>query len=199
MSYSHLRRCWFSEMPQVRCHIHRSPASKLRPLCFLAWHAPPVLYFSISFHRNKLSCDFIYISLRSLSGRSAASSSPPLRANKVRSVLFIISNNRAIAQVSIWAAALYESHPVLAVWECVRRPGERSFNHLRASKWGREKDESLRRNHKRGEASITTLLFLKWLRCAPFLSRWRPEDHSLTFILISNFKTWRMNNLVTWY
>ena len=62
MSYSHLRGCWFSEMPQVRCHVHRSPGSKLRPLC-LPWHAPSStlpLSLSISFHTNTPSCDFIY-------------------------------------------------------------------------------------------------------------------------------------------
>lgn len=66
MSYSHLRGCWFSEMPQVRCHVHRSPGSKLRPLCFFL--TCPLLSLAISFSTNILPCDFIYchLSLQSL-------------------------------------------------------------------------------------------------------------------------------------
>lgn len=59
-------------MPQVRCHVHRSPGSKLRPLCF-SLTCPPstlLLSLSISFHTNMLSCDFVYVSfpLQSLFG-----------------------------------------------------------------------------------------------------------------------------------
>lgn len=134
MSYSNLRGCWFSEMPQVRCHVHRSPGSKLRPLCFSPDMPPSSFSLSLSisshaktrFHVTLFTPVFLY-SLCSMQ-RCFLSS---IRANKVISVLFIISNNRAISQVSIWTAVLYESHPVLAVW--VREEArERSFNHLRA-------------------------------------------------------------------
>lgn len=117
---------------------------------FFPWHAlpPHLLSFAISFylfsHKNTFMWLYLHTLLSQVSARRSAASSP-VRANKVSSVLFIISNNRAITQVSIWAAALYESHPVLKV-----RVRERSFNHLRArlpSEW--EKEESLRKkkNH----------------------------------------------------
>lgn len=112
MSYSHLRGCWFSEMLQVRCHVHRSPGSKLRPLCF------PIrgllLSLAISFYLFSYKHAFMWLYSRQFfSTRRIAASSPVRACNTVSSVLFIISNNRAITQVSIWAAALYESHPVL--------------------------------------------------------------------------------------
>lgn len=148
MSYSHLRGCWFSEMPQVRCHVHRSPGSKLRPLCF-PWHAPSSTLppsLSISFHTNTPSCDFIF---PSFSVRCGAAVPSPVKPNKVRPALFIISNNRAITQVLIRAAALYESHPALAVRVREAGPGNA---HLIISELrfqvGERIDESLRRNHK---------------------------------------------------
>lgn len=147
MSYSHLRGCWFSEMPQVRCHVHRSPGSKLRPLCFSP-DMPPSLAISLYLITQTRFHVTLFTPLFSPVSVQCSAASPPVRANKVSSVLFIISNNRAISQVSIWAAALYESHPVLAAWVC-EEAWERSFNHLRAPlPSGREKEESLRRNHK---------------------------------------------------
>lgn len=53
-----LEWCWFSEMPQVRCHVHRSAASKLRPLCFFMPGSSPHLVLAI-IHTNTLSWDFI--------------------------------------------------------------------------------------------------------------------------------------------
>lgn len=63
MSYSHLRGCWFSEMPQVRCHVHRSSGSKLRPLCLYFPGSPALPLIPICFATNTLSCDFIYANL----------------------------------------------------------------------------------------------------------------------------------------
>lgn len=145
MSYSHLRGCWFSEMPQVRCHVHRSPGSKLRPLCFFPDMPPSPLLLSLFPQTYFHVILFTKIFLFSQEERQLTSVLSFLLWELTRLVflLFIISNNGAITQVLIWAAALYESHPVLtawvqeAAWEC-------SFNHLRAPlPSGREKEESL--------------------------------------------------------
>lgn len=199
MSYSHLRGCWFSEMPQVRCHVHRSPVSKLRPLCF----SVPSSSLSLSLlylFMQKHAFMWLYLHPFFLDGGS----SPPrcflacIRANKVISALFIISNNRAISQVSIWTAVLYESHPVLAV-RGREEARERSFNHLRALLPQRERERegrviALKSQGPGGsEASITTLLFLKWLRCALFsasagLTGWRSKS---AIYLNQPFQNWK--------
>lgn len=139
-----LRGCWFSEMPQVRCHIHRNPGSKLRPLCFFTDNNPPTKTHHVLSIRLSHVTLFIAVYLLQFSP------SVPLLlllllllstvTNKVSSVLFIISNNRGITQVLIWAVALYESNPALGV----RARGaarECSFNHLGAplSKWEKER------------------------------------------------------------
>lgn len=140
-SYSHLRRCWFLEMLQVRCHVHRSPGSKLRPLHFFPLTCLPSLSLFSDKHFHVTLFAPLYFPCVQCSRASFA-----VRANKVSSERFIISNTRAIAQVLIWAAALYESHPVLTGWindeicEC-------SPNHFQALfPSGREKAEWLSSN-----------------------------------------------------
>lgn len=77
---------------------------------------PPPLSRYLFPHRNTFMWLYLHqISLSTVFVLSGDAPSP-VTANKVTSTLFIISNNRAITQVSIWAAALYESRPALAVW-----------------------------------------------------------------------------------
>lgn len=107
--------------------------------------------FAISLYLFCHKHAFMWLYLRpyfSLTSARHSAAPSPVRPNKVSSILFIISNNRAITQVSIWGAALYESHPALAM--CVRGAAwECSFNHLWAPLLsGRERE--------RGEGSHLT-------------------------------------------
>lgn len=124
-SYSHLRGCWFSEMPRVRCHVHKSqdPNLDLFDLDLFSFfflnNTPFPSSILLSLHTNALSCDFIYS--RFLSTFSDQCSVAPFPGRDVFTfMLFIISNNTATAKVSIWGAALHESHPRC---ECMKRPG----------------------------------------------------------------------------
>lgn len=73
-------------MPQVRCHIHRG--SKLRTQCFFT---PLELCFSFMwlYLRRQVWLKFVHNAATSL-------------LTRLTPTLFIVSNNRAIAQVSTW-------------------------------------------------------------------------------------------------
>lgn len=172
MSYSHLRGCWFSEMPQVRCHVHRSPGSKLRPLCFFPDMPPSslALSLSISSHANTLSCDFIY----------APHFSPrPLLGAALHLLLWGLTRLVPYFSLSVITEQsrryrFEQQHFMKAIQysqcEYVRRPGSAHLiiSPSSATKWERERRVIAQKSQGPGSsgASITMLLFLKWLRCA---------------------------------
>lgn len=113
-------------MPRVRCHVHKSQDPNLDlfdlVLFFFFFFLKTPFPMSIlpSPHTNTLSCDFIYGKFLSLHILWSVCSDAPFPGTSFTFMLFIISDNRAIAKILIWGAALYESHPQC---ECVRRPG----------------------------------------------------------------------------
>lgn len=143
MSYSHSWGCWSSEMPQVRCHVHRSPASKFRSPCFSPdMPLLPSWYLSISFHTDALSCDFIYANF----ARECVFAAPPPH--------LVWGLTRLVPHFSL-SVITEQSHRYRSKWQCFmkaiqhsqcgcrRRPWERSFNRPRAVlPSGRESEES---------------------------------------------------------